>query len=119
MTAPEGEGFPKAARVRRRWEYLAIGRRGRRRHAPHFVVLTTPRSGPARLGVTVSRKVGDAVVRNRVKRRVRELFRRDPARLVPGHDVVVIARSGAGALETAEIARELTAALHAAAPRRT
>ena len=118
MTTPHGEGFPKAARVRRRWEYLALGRRGRRRHAAHFVVLAAPRSGSSRLGVTVSRKVGGAVVRNRVKRRVRELFRRHPMRLLAGHDVVVIAKPGAGDLASVEIARELTAAFAAApAPR--
>jgi ribonuclease P protein component len=106
-----GEGFPKAARVCRRREYLALGRTGRRRHAPHFVILTEPRVGSSRLGVTVSRKVGGAVVRNRVKRRIREVFRRDPRRLLPGHDVIVIAKPGAGELDASELRREITEAL--------
>jgi ribonuclease P protein component len=110
MTAPAGEGFPKAARVRRRREYLALGRAARGRHTAHFVVLCQPREGDSRLGVTVSRKIGDAVLRNRVKRRVREVFRRDPRRLVPNHDMVVIAKTGAGALSFREIADELGAA---------
>jgi ribonuclease P protein component len=118
MTMPAGEGFPKAARVRRRREYLALGRAARRRHAAHFVVLTRARAGGARLGVTVSRKIGIAVVRNRVKRHVREVFRRHPERLLPAHDLVVIAKPGAGDLAARDVARELTAALAAGdAPR--
>ena len=63
-----------------------------------FVVLVrpTPAGGSAsRLGVTVSRKVGNAVVRNRIKRRIREWFRRDRSAIGPGLDLVVIARAGA------------------------
>lgn len=63
-------------------------------------------TGP-RLGLTVSRKVGGAVVRNRVKRRVREWFRLSRAQLSAGVDLVVIARRGAGGLATCQIASEL------------
>lgn len=121
MTAPAGEGFPKAARVRRRREYLALARTARRRHTSHFVVLCEASVGTTRLGITVSRKVGGAVVRNRVKRRVRELFRRDPMRLMPEHDVIVIAKPGAGELGFDELARELVDATSVGPerPRRT
>lgn len=111
MITPAGEGFPKAARVRRRREYLALGRTARRRHAPHFVVLCEPTTSGSRLGITVSRKVGGAVVRNHVKRCVRELFRRDPQRLLPRHDLIVIAKPGAGELGYGQIADELGAAV--------
>ena len=111
MRAPGGEGFPKAARVRCRREYLALGRTGRRRHATHFTVLAQPHAGRSRLGVTVSRKIGGAVTRNRVKRRVREAFRRHPQHLLPDHDLVVIAKPGAGDLAFDDIIRELTTAL--------
>jgi ribonuclease P protein component len=111
MSAPTGGGFPKAARLRCRREYLALGRTGRRSHSAHFIVLAQPREGVTRLGVTVSRKVGGAVTRNRVKRRVREVFRRHPERLLAGHDLLVIAKPGAGDLPICGVVRELTAAV--------
>ena len=56
-----------------------------------------------RIGITASRKVGGAVVRNRFKRRVRDWFRRSRAQLPEDVDVVVIARPGAARLTAAEI----------------
>ena len=119
MTVPAGEGFPKAARIRRRGEFLAIGRIGERRHTEHFVLLARPRTGASRLGLTVSRKVGGAVVRNLVKRRVRGIFRRDPARLLPESDLIVIAKPGAGAVTSRDIERELHTSARAMRHRRT
>lgn len=111
MTRPTGEGFPKAARIRRRREFLSLGRTGRRCVTSHFIVLLNPAAGPGRLGVTVSRKVGDAVTRNRLKRRVREVFRRHPDRDELRSDIVVIAKSTAGALPMPAVLRELTTVL--------
>jgi len=65
----------------------------------------------ARLGITVSRKVGNAVVRNRVKRSVREWFRARRPRLAPGVELVVIGRSAAAGLSGPEIADALDDAL--------
>jgi ribonuclease P protein component len=90
-----------------------VQRGGGRSHTPHFVVVSLESDRPessARLGVTVSSRVGDSVRRNRVKRRVRELFRRRRARLMPGQDVVVIAKSGAPELSSAETVAELSPA---------
>lgn len=64
-----------------------------------------------KLGLTVSRRIGGAVVRNRLKRRVRECFRlRLRAMLPAGVAIVVIARQGAGELTSAALAAELEAA---------
>ena len=104
--------FPKAARVRRRGDFLRVQRVGRRKSGAHFVVLTTPaRSGQSRLGITVSRRVGDAVARNRIKRLVREFFRHNQARIHPAQDVVVIARPGASDAKYPDVQRELEVAL--------
>lgn len=70
-----------------------------------------------RLGLTVSRKVGGSVVRNRVKRRLREAFRRNKAALPLGFDVVVIARLGAGDADYESLERQLIEACGAASGR--
>lgn len=87
--------FGKAAHLRRRREFLAVKERGTRLHAGDYLILALPNEcGRARIGLTVSSKVGGAVVRNRVKRWLREAFR-DIAGELPAVDLVVIARSSA------------------------
>jgi len=104
--------FPKAARLRRRREFLSLQREGRRRHTPHLVVIRHPaQRSRSRLGVTVSTRVGNAVVRNRVKRLLRELFRQHQYGIVPPADIVVIAKPGAGTLTYAQAATEFAQAL--------
>ena len=51
------------------------------------------RSATNRVGVTVSKKLGCAVVRNRIRRRLREVYRLNEAKFAPGWDIVVVARS--------------------------
>ena len=64
-------------------------------HANSYLVLYARknRSATNRVGVTVSKKLGCAVVRNRVRRRLREVYRLNEARFAPGWDIVVVARS--------------------------
>lgn len=106
--------FAAADRLHRSAEFLRLQRNGVRFQSPHFVFYAgSLDDDPARsrLGVTVSRRIGNAVVRNRVKRRVRESFRKALRTQMPvGTSLVVIARAGAGALESAAIADELAMA---------
>src|SRR5262245_1082510 len=84
-------------RLRRRADFLAAAT-GARASAAGFVLQARMRGdiGPARVGFTVSRKVGNAVVRNRVRRRLREVVRLAPGvQMQPGTDYVLIGRSAA------------------------
>ena len=110
--------FPPRYRLRKRHEFLALQRDGRRQTLSHFVVITRDKEqSPSRLGITTSRKVGNAPMRNRIRRLVRDVFRRRCDSIVPPQDVLVIARPGAGDLEYADVDHELTRALRLA-PRR-
>lgn len=105
--------FSRSDRLRSRLDFRRVSRQGRRVSCREFVLLRAdagPDSAPdtrARLGITASRKVGNAIARNRVKRRVREWFRRDRDSLAPGYDWVVIARSSAVSLGAEEVRARL------------
>jgi ribonuclease P protein component len=105
-----GESFPRSRRVRKRLDYLRVQGRGRRLSTPHYLVFALPAAEApraTRFGVTVSRKVGNAVVRNRVKRWLRESCRRWACELPPNLDIVVVARPGAERAGFAPTATEL------------
>lgn len=110
---PLDQRFGKRLRVRARRDYLAVQRGGRRVGLKHFVVYGRGNGGRSvRLGITVSRKVGKAVVRNRVKRWLREAFRRNLARLPGGVDLVFVARPEAPAQAYAAVEAELLEAVN-------
>ena len=87
------ETFSKSARLRKRSEFLRLSRIGKKVHSPNFVVIyESNERGESRLGITVSGKVGNAVVRNQIKRLVREFFRRRRQELLQDLDILVIAK---------------------------
>jgi ribonuclease P protein component len=89
-TASKGERFTREDRLHRRREFEAVYARGVRIPGRHFVLFILPNTvGRSRLGVTLSRKVGGAVVRNRARRRLREIFRRHEELRGGGLDIVV------------------------------
>ena len=108
MLSRGGAKFPKQARLRKRPEFLSLSRWGKKIYGPHFLIITKPNErGEARLGVTVSSQVGHAVVRNRVKRLLRECFRRHRHQIVPNQDVLIIARKAAVNLSWYEVESEI------------
>ena len=84
--------FSQAQRVRRKAEFQQVFDTGTRVSSRFFTLLLAPGKGPhARLGVVASRKLGDAVRRNRAKRLIREVFRlNQPQPAAGGVDLVVI-----------------------------
>lgn len=91
-------GMREIGRMKNRKDFLAV-QKGRRLRGPYFLLETAARGdgdGPARVGFTVTRKQGNAVERNRIRRRLREAIRLEPA--LPfqnGHDYVFVARRDA------------------------
>jgi ribonuclease P protein component len=100
-------------RLRQRADFLAAAT-GIKIPAAAFVLQALPRSdqGPVRVGFTVSKKVGNAVERNRVRRRLREIVRLSRAgALRPGHDYVLVGRRAALALPFDRMMQEFDGAL--------
>lgn len=130
-------GLPKSVRVRHSRDFRRVMDHGMRVSGPLLVVFLAPRQDAAssaerpavddipppipagisvRLGPIASRKVGDAVTRNRIKRHVREAYRRLRPELVSrpafaGMDIVVVARAAAATASGTEIASALRGAL--------
>jgi ribonuclease P protein component len=108
MSLQGREKFPKSARLRKRPEFLKLSRAGRKQQSANFVVISKPNDrAETRLGITVSGKVGNSVVRNRIKRRVREFFRRHRSELAPACDLLIIARTSAADLPAKSVGAEL------------
>lgn len=113
-TAEASSRFPAAARVRAKADYSRVFERARRTSDPLLVLHRAAGEAPARLGLAVSRKVSPrAVVRNRIKRALREQFRLLRPQLQPG-DCVVVARSGAAGATSAQLRTAFIKALRRA-----
>ena len=111
MYAQTGDAtFPKAVRLRKRSEFLKLSNAQVKTSVKGFLLVWRDNDGlSARMGVTVSKKIGCAVVRNRVKRYLREIFRHDRM-LLPPVDVNIIARRESALMDYSDIRREITKA---------
>ena len=117
-TAGQARTLPRSCRLTSRRQFLTVYERGRRVASSSFTLFGLPNvAGECRLGLTVTRKLGGAVRRNRVKRMLREVFRRNRERLEPALDLVINARSGVLEREAGQLEREFLGAFRRLARR--
>jgi len=103
--------FDKSDRLRKRSEFTGLASSGKKSVSAHFIVISCDSVfSRARLGITVSKKVGNAVIRNRIKRLIREFFRNNRV-MFPVADYNIIARSGASHLDYSAVCQEIVNAL--------
>ena len=113
--------YPRSHRLRRRSEFTACYEGGKRWHTEHFILFALPADAEedGRTGMAVSRKTGNAVMRNRIKRLLREFFRLHVASLPQGVHLVAVAKRQAGKsrLDFASLEAELMPVMGRLAPR--
>jgi ribonuclease P protein component len=103
--------FPKSERLLKRREFLQLSSSRRKIHTKHFIIIRGDVGTMlTRIGITVSRKTGNAVARNHCKRLVREFYRRNKGLFITS-DYNVIAKPGAAQLEFLDLVQELADAL--------
>lgn len=103
------EALSPDERLRHRREFLDCYRRGERRHGSLLILYAFPNAlNHPRLGITASRKVGNAVIRHRLKRRIREVYRRWSGRSgLPAMDLVVHVKPAARESDFPALRRDL------------
>jgi len=99
----------KNERITRRSEFLEITKQGIRYNTQNFLIIIFPGNNELirRLGITVSKKVGGAVKRNRVKRLLREFFRLHKEQLPDASDILFIAKPGSAYLKYSALCKEM------------
>ncbi len=86
----KGQEYPRGARIARKADYDAVYRNGKRRSSSHFTVFLKANDLPhSRFGFSIKRALGGAVVRNRIRRRVREVVRLHREEISAGWDFVI------------------------------
>lgn len=116
----DGATAPQPGRLLKRSEFLAV-RGGTKRRGPLFLLEMLARGDgmPPRVGLTVTKKAGNAVQRNRIRRRLREAVRRQAAGMTHGTDYVIVGRSDLLNARFSDIEAELSRRLRNTAPSRT
>jgi len=100
--------FPKRKRILKRADFVNLNRSGKRHHSEHFLVIFKENGlGFTRLGITATKKTGNAVRRNRIKRQIREFFRLKKSFLPRGYDIVVVTKRGAIDCDHREVEAEI------------
>lgn len=119
MPGPAGKKsmtFPREARLVRRGEFDAVYRAGRRRSSSHFTVFLRANELPeSRFGVSIKKALGGAVVRNRIRRRLREVIRCRRSEIPAGWDIVIHPKSAVAKTPFAALTADLLRLLQSGA----
>jgi ribonuclease P protein component len=100
--------FPREARLVRRGEFDAVYRAGKRRSSSHFTVFFRANQLPvSRFGFSIKKALGGAVVRNRIRRRIREIVRCHRMEIPAGWDIVIHPKSSVARAEFVELTADL------------
>ena len=104
----QGNRFPREARLVRRGEFDAVYRAGKRRSSSHFTVFFRANELPqSRFGFSIKKALGGAVVRNRIRRRLREVVRCHRLEIPAGWDIVIHPKSSVPRAEFAALTADL------------
>jgi ribonuclease P protein component len=102
------QSFGKHERIRKRKDFLKLYEDGIRINSQNFIIiLSRNQTGMRRLGITVTKKVGNSVKRNRIKRLLREFFRLNKDILPDSHDIVIIVKRDIPFLKYEDVRVEL------------
>jgi ribonuclease P protein component len=100
--------FPKDVRLLKRSQFLTLSKQGKKIHTSYFIAAVLDGTeNNNRIGITVSKKVGNAVERNRIKRIIREYFRHRKDSITGIRDINIIARKGLTTLSNRQIIEKL------------
>ena len=100
--------FPREARLVRRGDFDAVYRAGKRRSSSHFTVFFRANQLPvSRFGFSIKKALGGAVVRNRIRRRIREIVRCHRMEIPAGRDIVIHPKSSVATAEFAGLTADL------------
>jgi ribonuclease P protein component len=115
VAEPRGATFPREARLVRKAEFDAVYRAGKRRSSSHFTVFFRANEQPqSRFGFSIKKALGGAVVRNRIRRRLREMVRCHRLEIPAGWDVVIHPKSTAANANFAALTGDLLRLLKSA-----
>lgn len=97
------ETFNKSARIRKRPDFIRLSNQGKKVYSKYFIAFYGPGLGKRnRLGITATKRVGNAVTRNRIKRYVREFFRQHQHMIEGAWDINIIAKQDAAHITSAK-----------------
>jgi len=100
--------FKREERILKKKEFISLKLHGRRYYTKNFsVIIRKNRGGITRLGITVSKRIGHSVKRNRIKRLTREFFRLNKQQIPKGYDLIITALKGNNTFDFFKVQEEL------------